>query len=88
MVLMFRYEKSTETIFAHHFSPPRILFAIITNRPRPPRPDTMAVHAWCSEKFGAEQPVREGFTPRWIELADMFMFRDEADAFEFRIRWC
>lgn len=88
MVLMFRYERSTRTVFTHHFSPPGILYEILSKGQRPPRPDTMAIHAWCSEKFGDEQPLRDGLGPRWMELDDIFMFRDEADAFEFRIRWC
>lgn len=46
---------------------------------------TNGVREWCIERFG--DPDWQG---RWIggTSADVFWFRDEADAFEFRMRWC
>jgi hypothetical protein len=44
------------------------------------------VMVWCSQKFGPP-----GFrTGRWVETshAAAIWVRSEADAFEFRMRWC
>lgn len=40
------------------------------------------IAAWCRDKYGTD-------LQRWSRHgAWAFRFRDEADAFEFRLRWC
>lgn len=43
---------------------------------------------WCSEHFGPPGPKPLG--SRWMMAGDgfFFYFRDEDDAFAFRMRWC
>lgn len=51
------------------------------------------VHAWAGEQFGeGEMSIDEGchLGSRWCfhSGSGSFWFRDERDAFEFRMRWC
>lgn len=46
----------------------------------------MEVLDWCTERFGPQSPLRSG--ARWDHGGYTFFFRDEADAFHFRMRWC
>lgn len=42
-------------------------------------------YQWCIEHF--EPPVSENHA-RWQTVGHSFWFRDERDAFQFRMRWC
>jgi hypothetical protein len=43
--------------------------------------------AWCKENFG-ERPDRSDGARWWHMGGDYVWIRDEADAFQFRLRWC
>lgn len=41
---------------------------------------------WCCEQFG-EAGLRK-MECRWTHMTGFFWFREEADAFAFKMRWC
>lgn len=41
---------------------------------------------WCVEQFGLEPDEATG--SRWYCIGGRIFFRDEIDAFQFRMRWC
>jgi hypothetical protein len=47
--------------------------------------DSDALHAWCTQEFG-DRGGPSG--SRWYAGRVIFWFRDEQDAFVFRLRWC
>jgi hypothetical protein len=47
--------------------------------------DMAPVHAWCREQFGEGSATTRS---RWHAGMVTFWFRDEADAFQFKLRWC
>ncbi|RYE97141.1 MAG: hypothetical protein EOO77_39610 [Oxalobacteraceae bacterium] len=61
------------------------------------RDSTAEVILWCTERYGEASSSRGRGEPRFYPVAPigrwavydwiMFSFRDETDAFEFKIRW-
>lgn len=47
--------------------------------------DMTPVHAWCWEQFGEPS---SNMHSRWHAGMVTFWFRDESDAFQFKMRWC
>jgi hypothetical protein len=41
---------------------------------------------WCRDSFG--EPDIPNYYSRWTQIGRSFWFRDDADAFAFRMRWC
>lgn len=58
------------------------------------RPTFEAAYEWASIEFGEGAPVsdrKERCGSRWCFSDDndlIFWFRNEADAFQFKLRWC
>lgn len=59
-----------------------------------PAEDCLEVYNWVVERFGEREPRYDEdgnpLRPRWMgdQGAGSFWFREDNDAFEFRMRWC
>lgn len=72
---MFRYTKLVTPNLCGH----RHRFILKTGNITP-------VLFWCDDNFGC--PVQAMTGSRWYALSAIIYFRDDDDAFAFRMRWC
>lgn len=50
-------------------------------------PDPVSeIAKWCLDSFG--EPDTPNYYSRWTRFGTSFWFRDDVDAFAFRMRWC